>query len=161
MLAMLHFKCMELQDIIKEPIVVHEGTTLQEALENMVHKQTNTLLVIDATGVLSGEVSVSDILDAVVPEYLDGDNVAAHFATEEMFKEAVNDAREKTVVEFMSADIDPIHIDDGIMSVAAKAIAQRKARIPVVDDENRPVGIISRRGIKHILAEHLQISDSA
>lgn len=159
---MVQFKrLMELTEIIKEPVVVTESATLEEALSRMVKEQTNTLLVTDETGILTGEVGVSDMLDAVVPEYLDGDSVAAHFATEEMFAEAVAAAKEKPVAEFMSVDIDPIRTDEGIMSVAAKAIAQRKARIPVVDDENRPVGIVSRRGLKHILAEHLGIGDSA
>lgn len=152
---------MELTEIIKDPVVVSESATLEEALSRMVKEKTNTLLVTDATGILTGEVGVSDILDAIVPEYLDGDNVAAHFATEEMFAEAVQIAKEKPVAEFMSPDIEPIRIDEGIMSVAAKAIAQGKARIPVVDDENHPVGIVSRRGLKHILAEYLGISDSA
>jgi CBS domain-containing protein len=61
----------------------------------------------------------------------------------------------------MSVDIDPVHIDDGLMTVAATAIARRQARIPVIDHDNRPIGIISRRGLKHILAKFLGISDSA
>ena len=52
-------------------------------------------------------------------------------------------------------------MDDGLMAVAAVAIAQQKARIPVVDVDNRPVGIISRRGLKHLIAQFLNITDSA
>lgn len=151
---------MELKEIIKDPVLISEEATLEEAVRKMVMDQSNTLLVVDADGVLSGEVGVSDILDAVVPEYLDGDDVAAHFASEDMFEEAIQEAKDRPVREFMSPDIDPIRAGDGIMSVAAKAIAQRKARIPVVDDDNHPVGIISRRGLKQIIATHLRISDS-
>jgi CBS domain-containing protein len=41
------------------------------------------------------------------------------------------------------------------MSIAGTAIAHERARIPVVDNENRPVGIISRQGLKQILAKFI------
>lgn len=152
---------MELKDITKEAVVVSEETTLREALRCMTEQKTNSLLVADAEGALVGEIGVSDLLDAIVPDYLEGDSIAAHFATEEMFEEAVQDAADKPARDFMATDLDPVRPSDNLMSVAAAAIALRRARIPVVDDENRPVGIISRRGLKHILAGSLGIEDSA
>ena len=126
----------------------------------MVSKQTNTLLVINEDGKLVGEVGVADLLDGIVPEYLDGDSIAAHFATEEMFEEAVREAEDKEVQFFMSRDFSTVEIDDGLMAVAATAIANQQARIPVVDKEGKPIGIISRRGLKHIIAQFLNIPDS-
>ncbi len=152
---------MQLQDIIKEAVTIDEQATFKEALALMVQKQTNTLLVTNAQGILSGVVSVSDLLDAIVPEYLDGDGIAAHFATPEMFEAAVSAAVNKPVHSFMATDIGSVEEDDHLMTVAATAIAQRSARIPVVDADNRPVGIVSRRGLKHILASRLGIDDSA
>ena len=152
---------MELKDITKEAVVVEENATFLDALKAMVEKQSNSLLVINSNGELAGEVTVSDLLDAVVPEYLDGDSIAAHFATEKMFEEAVKAAQDKPVSDFMSVDLDPIRADEGLMSVAATAIARQQARIPVVDHDNRPVGIVSRRGLKHIIAQYLGIQDSA
>lgn len=127
----------------------------------MVKEQTNSLLVINEQGQLVGEVSVTDILDAVVPEYLDGDSIAANFATEEMFGEAVRNAEDRPVSEFMSTDFDSVNLDDGLMTVAATAIAHQRARIPVVDEDNCPIGIVSRRGLKHIIALYLGIEDTA
>ena len=152
---------MELRDIVKDPVIVSEDATFVDALSTMVKNQTNSLLVINSDGELSGEVSVSDLLDAIVPEYLDGDSIAANFATEEMFEDAVKNASLKPVSDFMSVDVDPVNVDDKLMAVAATAIARRQARIPVVDHDNRPIGIISRRGLKHILAKFLGITDSA
>ncbi len=151
---------MQLQDITKEAVTIDEQATFKEALTLMVARQTNTLLVTNAQGILSGVVSVSDLLDAIVPEYLDGDDIAAHFATPEMFDKAVEQAVDKPVSAFMATDTQPVQLDDQLMAVAATAIAQRTARIPVVDAQNRPAGIISRRGLKHIIASHLGITDS-
>ncbi len=152
---------MEIKDIIKPAVTVNEDSTFEEALESMIHSQTNSLLVVDENGELSGEVSVADLLDAIVPEYLDGDSIAANFATESMFEEAVKDAKDTPVRDFMSSDFDAVDMKDGLMAVASVAIAHNRARIPVIDADKRPIGIISRRGLKHILAEHLGIEDTA
>ena len=149
---------MELKDIVKEAVVIGESATFREALSAMIREQTNTLLVVNTDGMLSGEVGVSDLMDAIMPEYLDGDSIAANFATESMFEEAVQRAAETPVSEFMNTDLEAVQLDDGLMGVAAMAIAHQKARIPVIDAENRPIGIISRRGLKQLLAGSLNIT---
>lgn len=152
---------MEVKDIVKPATLIGEEASLKDALALMISDKTNTLLVIDADGKLSGEVTVADLLDAIVPEYLDGDSIAAHFASEEMFEEAVTTAQDKLVQFFMSQDYSPVEMTDGLMSIAATAIGNQRARIPVIDTDGRPVGIISRQGLKHILAKFLNIKDSA
>lgn len=152
---------MELKDIIKEPVTVTEDTTFKNVLSTMVTKQTNAVLVTDSEGKLSGEVSVSDLMDAIVPEYLDGNSIAAGFATKEMFDEAVRDAADIPVHDFMNTEIEAVRSNDGLMHVAAVALEHKKARIPVVDDENRPVGMVSRRGLKQLLAATLNVTDES
>lgn len=146
---------MEVRDIMKEAVIVDESATFRDALTTMIAQKTNSLLVISDDGTLVGEVSVSDLLDAVIPEYLDGDSVATQFSDEDTFKKAVQEASDKEVAMFMTVETDPIRVDDSLMAVAGTAIAQRRARIPVVDRNNRPVGIISRRGLKQMLAVFL------
>lgn len=150
---------MEIKDITKPAVTINENATFESAMKAMVNSQTNTLLVINDEGVLVGEVSVADLMDAIVPEYLDGDSIAANFATEEMFSEAVIDSKDDMVKDFMNSDISSVDMDDSLMAVASIAIAYRRARIPVVDADNNPVGIISRRGLKHIIAQYLGIED--
>ena len=152
---------MEIQDITKPAVLIGEEASFKEALSMMVTQKTNTLLVVDSDGKLTGEVGVSNLLDAIVPDYLNGDSIAANFATREMPKEAVTDAEEKQVQFFMSRELTPIDFNDSLMSVAAIAIANNQVRTPVIDADNRPIGIISRQGLKRIIAEHLGIKDSA
>ena len=152
---------MELQDITKEAITVREDATFKEAIALMIDKKTNTLIAVDADGIFTGEVNVFDLLDAIVPDYLDGDSIAANFATEDMFDKAVVDATDNLVKDFMTVGAEPIHQNDGLMNVAAHAIANQRAHMPVVDDARKPIGMISRRGIKHILGHALGIEDSA
>ena len=101
---------MEVKDITKKAVLIDEEASFTDALRKMVTEQTNTLLVVDKDGKLSGEISVTDLLDAIVPEYLDGDSIAANFATEEMFEEAVRDTAEKQVQFFMSKDYSAVDL---------------------------------------------------
>lgn len=151
---------MEVKDIVKEAVTLNEDATFREALSAMIIGKSNTLLIVDAENKLVGEVTVADLLDAIVPEYLDGDSIAAHFATQEMFEEAVKDTEGQQVKYFMSKDFSTVSMDDGLMTIAATAIGFQRARIPVVDGEGHPVGIISRQGIKKIIAQFLGITET-
>lgn len=150
---------MEVQDIIKEARIIPEYTSFAEALEIMIQAKTNSLLVVDDEGILSGEVSVSDFLDAIVPFDVDGDTMTTNFTSESAFKEAIIRAQDIPVADFMSADYDAIHPDDGLMDIAAVAVAHQRARIPVIDHSGRPIGIISRQGLKLMLGSFLGFTD--
>lgn len=150
---------MQLQDITKEAVIVEETTSFTDILQKLHAQQTNSVLVIDENGQLSGEISVSDLFDAIIPVSFDGDDVLAHVRDEAAFKESVQAAADIPAVDFMSADYDAVKLGDSIMEVAATAIAHGRARIPVVDNDNRPIGVISRRGLKDILMKFL--SDQA
>ncbi len=150
---------MELKDITKPTTLISEDSTFEDALKVMVREKTNILLVIDQDGKLSGELSVSDLLAASVPEDLDGDGVMTHLADETAFKKAVVDSKYRQISEFMSPESSPVHITDDLLAVAGSALTSGRDIIPVVDHEGRPVGIISRRGIKHIIAKYLGVKD--
>lgn len=149
---MLHVK-----DIVKPAVIVSETDTFADALTAMTTQQTNTLLVVNHEGKLCGEVTVADLLDAVVPDTLDGNEVMDHFSSDEAFIASIEVAKEIPVTEFMSHDYSPLTQDDDLMSIVATAIAQQRARIPVVDADERPIGIISRQGLKRILGKFMGI----
>ncbi len=153
-------RCMEVKDIVKEAATIIETASFKDAVALMIEQKTNSLLVVNNEGKLVGEITISELLEAVVPEYLDEDGIAAHFVSNEMFEKAVSEAADKEVQFFMSEDITPITLNDELMVAATKAIAHKKVRLPVVNENNEPVGIISRRGLKHIIAHTLNIPDS-
>ena len=146
---------MQAKDITKPAVVISEEATLREAIERMNKEYTNTLLVVGEGGVLTGEVSVSYLLDAVIPDTMSGDDVIEHFTDEEKFVAAVKAAADRPVYEFMIRDFTSVTADDQLITIAANAIGFQRARIAVVDKDNRPIGIISRQGLKQILARFL------
>lgn len=151
---------MEIRKLAKEAVLINEDATFREAVELMVRRQTNSLLVVNEEGVLTGEVKVSDLLDAIVPLEIEADAVLADLGTEEGFAKAVKDTEAKEVRDFMSVDIQPIYVDDSLIAIAGTAISHQTAHIPIVDHDDHPIGIISRRGLKHILAKYLDIKDN-
>ncbi|OIP76731.1 MAG: hypothetical protein AUK16_03130 [Parcubacteria group bacterium CG2_30_44_11] len=146
---------MELKDITKEAVTISEYATLAEAIDMMLTAHTNTLLVTDENGILVGEVSVSDLFDGIMPRNIDGDNALAFMESEAAFAEAVHAAHDTAVSDFMSCDFDSVHPNSSLMEVASIAIAHNRGRIPVVDHEDKPIGMISRQGLKHILGRFL------
>lgn len=147
---------MQAQDITKPAVVVSEAHTLREVIERMNKEHTNTVLVVNEDGILTGEVSVSDLFDAIIPETVSGDEALAHFADEATFRTAVQAAADRPVSDFMVYDITPVYPEDTLITIAAQAISHQRARLPVINHEERPVGIISRQGLKKILATFVQ-----
>jgi CBS domain-containing protein len=152
---------MEIRNLAKEAVIVGEDTTFRKAISLMIEKETNTLLVVNEDGQLTGEVTVSDLLNGTVPDYLEPDLVLEELSTEEGFGKAVEAAGDKAVRDFMTTDIEPVHVDDTLLTITSTAIAYNTDQIPVVDHDNRPIGMISRRSLKHILAKYLDIQDNA
>lgn len=146
---------MEVKDIVKAAVIISEHDTFETALKAMTTEHTNTLLVTNAQGQLVGEVTVTDLFDAIVPDTLNGDDVITHFADDNAFLASLSIARDLPVSEFMSRDFTALELKDNLVAIAATAIGHQRSRIPVVDIDNRPIGIISRQGLKQIMAKFL------
>lgn len=147
-----------MKDIITQSPVVKDTDTFEGVMQTMVSEETNSVLVVDSEGKLVGEVTVVELLSAVVPDYMEEDAVAAHFATEDVFKEEIARTVNMRVADFMITDRRVVKENASLMEVAVIGIERCQARIPVVDDDHRPVGAITRRGLKKIMAKHLDIN---
>jgi CBS domain-containing protein len=150
---------MEIRDLAKEAVIVSEDSTFRDVISLMVSKQTNNILVVDEDGKLSGEISVSDLMNAIVPDYLEPDKVLEELNTEDGFAKAVKGAGDKLVSDFMSVDFEAVHVEDNLLTIAGTAIAHSTESIPIVDADDHPIGVISRMGLKKILAEYLGIKE--
>lgn len=147
---------MQVKDIVKPAVIISEDDTFAVALEAMMNQHTNTLLVSGENGELTGEVTVTDLLAALVPDILNGNEVMRHFSTDDAFIDSIDIVKDLPVSEFMSRDYSALTLQDNLMSIIATAITNERARIPVVDEEGRPIGIISRQGLKQILHKFLR-----
>lgn len=150
-----HMAALTLESIMRPASIIDDQASVRDALERMNKEKANELLVVDEDGVLVGEVSVSDLLGAAVPTDLDGDDAMAHLMDEDAFSDAIKEAADRPVTDCMSSGVESIRADARLIDVAATAISMGQARIPVVDNDDRPVGIISRQGLRHILSVYM------
>ncbi len=147
---------MNVKDIVKPAVIISEDETFSSALTALLYNETNTLLVTNKKGKLVGEITVSNLLEEVIPDTLNGQDVVEHFNTDDAFIASIEIAKDIPVSEFMSKDFSSLTLNDNLTSIIATAIAFDRARIPVVDGEDRPIGIISRQGLKQILNKFIQ-----
>jgi len=150
---------MQVKDIVKPAVIIKETDTFSSALTKIMTEHTNTLLVVNKHGVLIGEVTVTDLLDAVIPDTLSGNEVMSHFKTDDAFIASIEAIKDVPVSGFMSTDFTPLTLKDNLTIIIATAITNVRARIPVVDEEQHPIGIISRQGLKQILYKFMLASE--
>jgi CBS domain containing-hemolysin-like protein len=147
---------MEVKEVVKPAVVIDENATFVDALAAMDSGKSNTLLVTNERGKLSGEVTVTDLLGAIVPDTLNGDEVMEHFGDDEAFMASIELVKDLPVASFMTSDFTALKLEDNLLTIIATAIAHQRARIPVVDHNDHPIGIISRQGLKRIIQKYLR-----
>lgn len=150
-----------IKEIMRPAVTVEEGATLYDVVNRMITDKRNSLVVVDQHGALCGAVNANDVIKAVLPDYLEEDSIAAHFADQMLLEEDVEKARTMAVRDFMNTDVPTIHIDATVLEAAAQAIKSEQGRIVIVDEEKKPIGIITRTEIKRVIGKLLGLSDSS
>jgi len=132
-------------------------TTLRKAVELMVHNNTNTLLVVDDAGKFLGLVTSKEIILAILPDFLEDVQIAA-LAQEGTFATFTKQAENLTVDTFMNTRISQVKLETLVVKVAANVLHQNESRLPVVDDEGKVIGVVTRTQIKNAVANVLGIN---
>ena len=151
----------KIQDIMITPNLIGIDSTFIEVLSKMICAHTNSLLVVNNRGVLVGRVQSLHLLWHIKPDYIDDKFAAltAHFIDEEIFQESCVKVKDDPLEMFMEKDPRTVTVNISLMEAAMIAIEDKHARIPVVDDEYKPIGIITRTELKKIMASYLGIND--
>ena len=148
---------MKIKDIMREPIIVTHKDTFSTVLNTLLCHKTNSALVVDDDGRLDGEINVLLLLKEVVPDYLEGNDIAAHFATLDIFHEDIEKAQDVHVEKMMNKKPKTITLDSSLMSATIVAMQAGQSRVPVVDEEGRPIGVLTRTQLKQLIGQHLNL----
>lgn len=125
-----------------DPVTTRAGTTIKEALQLLTHHGVTSLPVVDATGRIVGVVSEADLIrDSLLP-----DPRVARTPTD------VTVARPHQVDEVMSNHPVTVRTDTDLSSAVELMTSTSVKSLPVVDNRDRLVGIVSRSDVVHILA---------
>ncbi len=149
-----------IKDVMREPTIVESGMAFRDVIKKMIIEKTNSLVVVDADGVAIGMVNPKSLIKHVVPDYLENDSIAAHFATESIFREEAAKVADVAIEDFMQKDISTVKADDTLMQAAVVALESGQVRIPVVDENNKPIGLLTRTELKNVIGAFLDIEES-
>jgi len=144
---------MEIKDIMKLPVLINCDSTLEEVVKTMVTKDVNSILVVNEKEELIWVVDIVTLMKTIVPDYVwNRDLSVAWFVNNEMFEEFIFDNKNKKVKYFMMWHPKTIKIDSSVLSACIKVTEWRQTRIAVVDDNNKPLWILTRRWVKKFIA---------
>ncbi len=118
----------------KNPVTAPPHSSLRELAELMKERNVGSVIIVNNTGRLLGIVTERDLVRAI-SEKVDLDSTLAE--------------------HYMSRDLVVAHPEDSLVSAAHKMIHHNIRHLPVVDDGEKLVGVISIRDVlSHILSEN-------
>ena len=118
---------------LEAPLTAEVGTNMKNALNHLQQKKQNCLLIVD-NGTLSGILTERDILLKVTGKGFDLDLV--------------------TVEEFMTDNPEYLSPEDPLAYALNKMHIGGFRHVPIVDDDQRPVGLISISNIISTIADY-------
>lgn len=148
------------KDIMESNVIsVDKNASISELSRILLENNITGVPVVDEDGKLIGMVTDADIitenLEPIFPIYFDP--LIMSFAYIDNFKKYQKDVKEylsTRVSEIMTRRVKTVKADTPINDAVRILVKDRINRIPVVDDDNRVIGILARADVlKSMLAD--------
>lgn len=147
-------------DHMRSPaIAIHPDATLREAIELMLKEKTNGIVVTDEDGTLRGILSSWDIIEHIVPDYLEEDMHLAPFEDGSTFVNRIRETANDPVNTIMTKEVHAVKASSTIMEATTTLSEHGIRQLPVVDDEQKVIGYLNRTDIKKLIGEVLGITE--
>jgi CBS domain-containing protein len=136
-----------LQDYLKPDNTLKEAANLLRIAQRGEEKiGVKALPVLDASGNLTGILSIGDILKAVHPAYMDLMNLGS-FAWEGMVETFAQKAVDKKVRNHMTTKVITVKEDSTLMECVDHMLKNNVKRVPVLSKETRVIGMLYERDV--------------
>ena len=123
-----------LHSLMHPPVTIDSGTSTQEAIDQMLDNKVGAILIV-SDGVLKGIFGERDVLLKILNKPL-------------------GDLRQIPIEQFMKADPQTAHVEDSLDTAILHMAEGGYRHIPIVNEQNQPVGMVSIRHIISYLVEH-------
>lgn len=117
--------------MIKNPVTILPNRTLNQALEKMRRQKVDSLMVVEGSGKFIGLITANDVLQNF-------------------------DSVEK-VSEIYRTDIDYVAEDANVSQVLSIMAQKQVGYVPVISDDKRLTGLITRSSLVNVLGQHLTV----
>ena len=136
-----------IQDYLKPDNTLKEAANLLRVAKKGEEKVgVKGLPVLDKAGKLVGMLSMTDILKAVHPSYMDLMNLS-NFTWDGMVESLAKSVADKKVETVMSKDVFTVKEDDPLMECVDLMIKNNIRRLPVTDGTGKVIGMIYERDV--------------
>jgi CBS domain-containing protein len=144
---------MKVKDVMRTTVIVlPQNATLKDVLDRFLKNHLDSLPIIDAAQRVVGFITIDDLIDIFLPRYYE---ILRDFSALEdkgqlasLFNQAFQglDTHHEQLIlaaDVMNSDIHWVSAEDSLMAAAAHLQAQNFERLPVVDKDDKIVGLIS------------------
>lgn len=140
----------------RDVVVVQPQTPLQEAIKILAERRIAGMPVVDEQGNLVGVISETDLMwretGVNPPPYIMFLDSVIFLQNPGKYERDLHKALGQTVGEVMTSDAISVH-SNKLLPEAAKLMHDKKIRrLPVVDDNNKVIGILTRGDIVRAMA---------
>jgi predicted transcriptional regulator len=135
---------------------IRPDADFKTVLRAMRSMPSRNLYVVDGQDVLLGVISSYDVLNVMLPFYLDANLAKALDIDEEFLARTLEENKQLSAKDLMIADFASMREDGHFLEAEARIKERALNALAVVDEAGRIVGEVTR---KRILATLLELSD--
>ncbi|RJR14637.1 CBS domain-containing protein [Candidatus Microgenomates bacterium] len=128
-------------------LTIKPQTTLSEVWQILSKRHVHALPVVDKNKILLGIVSEEDVLETLFPGYKEMSYGFPSTEDEEEMSDKLQEMRDVRAEKFMNVRVIFTKPNTNIMRALSRMLVNRVRQLPVVNDENQVIGIISKADI--------------
>lgn len=151
----------KVRDLMRHEVVTIPHTaTFHEALQTCIEHKVNGVVLVDESGKYVNFLDAATLLRAALPDYIEDDLTAAKFADDEFVVDELKKIGERPVLEILDHEMKTARPDDSLVYAIAVASHNGQGRLPVLDNDGKPVGLLTRTELKRVLGGVMGIPDA-
>jgi len=130
----------------RDVVTLSSEDTIHDALEMLIANRVSALPVIDRKNHCVGILSTTDLLDFthdVEDEMLSVEELEPSPTRSWLTDQLIQMIGKEPISHYMSKDVDTIEMESSVSKAAHEMVRNRIHHLPVIDSNNRLVGIIS------------------
>ena len=154
MTTQTHITKRSVAEIMSDHVVtVMAKDSAKEAVRLMIDNELNTIPVIDVAGHCIGILSRSDLTELFLQEDGELNRMMNTPMSMERLYGVLETCEEKTVNELMTVEVQTLNQGNSVLDLCKLMIKQRVHHVPIVDDEEQVVGIVSSLDVVSAVAK--------
>lgn len=143
----------------KNVVTAPKTATFKDVVEILIKNRTNGAVVVDKSNKVIGIISSCDVIQHIVPDYLEEDKHLASFEASDIFIKRIGKIINDPVTKFMTAPVHTIKPHHTLIEASALLSEFRIHQLPVVDETDTLIGYINRTDIKKAIGQTLGINE--